>query len=89
MMSRSMKNEREQMLFDISTVSFLVLDMALYLDTHPYDRDALEYFNHYSHVRSSMLKEFANKYYPLTLDSAEDCKEWKWALASAPWEGVC
>lgn len=89
MMNRSTRNEREQMLFDISTVSFLLMDMTLYLDTHPFDKDAMEFFNHYSRIRSGMLRDFANKYYPLTLSTAEDCNEWKWTLAPAPWEGVC
>lgn len=89
MTNRPMRNEKEQLLFDISTVSFFMLDMALYLDTHPFDRDAMEYFNHYSRIRSSMMREFANKFYPLTMDTAEDSKEWRWGLAPAPWEGVC
>lgn len=82
-------NEKERMLFDIGTVGFLLVDLNLYLDTHPFDREALEYFNHYSKIQNGLLREFANQYYPLTLDTANDCKEWKWGLAPAPWEGVC
>lgn len=89
-MSFNARNEQERMLFDISTIGFVLVDLTLYLDTHPYDREAMEYFNHYSRIHAEMLKEFASRYYPLTLSTAEGCgKEWKWGLAPAPWEGVC
>lgn len=84
------RNEQERMLFDIGTISFVLMDLTLYLDTHPYDREAMEYFNHYSRIRAGMMKDFASRYYPLTLSNAEGCsKEWTWGLAPAPWEGVC
>ncbi len=85
-----MNAEKEHLLMDIHTVGFLLVDMALYLDTHPYDRDALDFYNHYLRIQKGLKQEFANKYYPLTLDTADGCgKEWKWGFAPAPWEGVC
>ena len=84
------KSGQEAALTEISAVGFAINDLTLYLDTHPTDRDALEYFNHYTKIRNGLLKDYANRYYPLTLDTADVCnKEWKWGLAPAPWEGVC
>lgn len=80
---------KEQLLHDIGIVSFVVIELGLYLDTHPYDRNALEYFNHYSRIRQQMTKEFSMKYYPLTMDASECGKEWKWGAAPLPWEGEC
>lgn len=80
---------REQLLHDIGIVSFVVIELGLYLDTHPYDRNALEYFNHYSRIRQQMTKEFSMKYFPLTMDASECGKEWKWGAAPLPWEGEC
>lgn len=82
-------NNKEQMLKDISIVDFVMIELTLYLDTHPFDRNAMEYFNHYARIRQQMMKEFAQKYYPLTKDLAESNKEWKWGSAPLPWEGVC
>lgn len=82
-------SEQDRMIKDISTIDFVMVELALYLDTHPYDRDALDYFHHYSTIKRGMMKEFAVKFFPLTLDTAENCKEWAWGLAPAPWEGVC
>lgn len=33
-------NEQKRMLYEISMVDFLIVDMSLYLDTHPRDREA-------------------------------------------------
>lgn len=82
-------NNKEQLLKDIGIVSFVVLELGLYLDTHPGDRSAMEYFNHYSRIRHQMVKEFSMKYYPLTMDMAESSNEWRWGSAPLPWEGAC
>ncbi len=79
---------KEQMLCDIGIVSFVVVELVLFLDTHPGDTKAIQYFNHYSSIRQQMLKEFAEKYYPLTLDSACAQQTFGWGEAPLPWE-VC
>lgn len=79
---------REQMLYDIGIVSFVVTELVLFLDTHPDDTRAIQYFNHYNNIRQQMLKEFAENYYPLTLDSAMADNQFTWGMAPLPWE-VC
>lgn len=78
-----------QMLKEISIIDFVLVELMLYLDTHPYDRSAMEHFNHYNRVKSRMEREFAIKFYPLTKDMAESDKEWRWGKAPLPWEGGC
>ena len=80
---------KEQLLRDIGIVGFVVIDLGLYLDTHPMDRNAIEYFNHYSRIKRQMEKEFSAKYYPLRQDLAESNNEWRWGAAPLPWEGEC
>ncbi len=80
---------KEQLLRDIGIVCFTVTELCLYLDTHPTDKNAMEYFNHYNRIKQQMVREFSQKYYPLSLDQAECGKEWQWALAPMPWEGEC
>lgn len=82
-------SNKEQLLKDIGIVDFVVVDLGLYLDTHPMDRNAIEYFNHYSRIKRQMEKEFSTKYYPLRQDLAESNKEWRWGAAPLPWEGEC
>lgn len=80
---------KEQMLQDISTVDFVLVDLMLYLDTHPFDRGAMDYFNHYSRMKNQMTREFSQKFFPLTKDLADSNKEWRWGAAPLPWEGEC
>lgn len=83
------KNDRERMLCDISMVSFAVVDLTLYLDTHSCDSQAQDYFNHYVRLLNQMEREYAMKYGPLNLSTADSySKEWKWAAMPMPWEGV-
>lgn len=82
-------NNKEQMLRDIGIVGFTVVELALYLDTHPYDRNAIEYFNHYNRIKTQLEKEFSKTYYPLSLNYANSDQEWRWGAAPLPWEGEC
>lgn len=82
-------SNQEQMLHDIGIVDFVLIDLTLYLDTHPHDRNAMEYFNHYNHIKKQMTREFSQKYFPLTTDMADSSKEWRWGMAPLPWEGAC
>lgn len=82
-------NQREQLLNEIGIVSFVLVDLGLYLDTHPNDKNALEYFKHYAKIYKQMESDFAVRYYPLTLCDNDSCKEWDWGNAPLPWEGEC
>lgn len=82
-------NQREQMLKDIGIVDFTVVELSLYLDTHPRDRKAMEYFNHYSRIKNQLVREFSKTYYPLTLSYADSNTDWRWGAAPLPWEGAC
>ena len=81
--------QKDQMLHDIGIVSFVLVELTLYLDTHPFDREAMEYFNHYSRIKNQMEKEFSQKFFPLNMSMAESSKEWRWGAAPLPWEGGC
>lgn len=82
-------NQREQMLENIGILGFVMIDLVLYLDTHPYDRKAIDYFNHYSRIRNQMVADFSRDFYPLSISMAESSREWRWGMAPLPWEGEC
>lgn len=79
---------REELLSKIYEVSFAKDDIILYLDTHPYDEKAREYFDRHMEFRKKYLKEYAKLYGPLTLDTAEESEKgkWQWVLQPWPWE---
>lgn len=82
----NLKNNMEQMLHDISVLHFTLVDLMEYLDTHPYDKQALSYFNHYNRIYNEMAKDFSEKYYPLRASLSTDSNEWSWGLAPLPWQ---
>jgi len=80
----------KQLLRDIGIADFVLTELVLFLDTHPDDRNAMEYFNHYNRIKVQMEREFSQKYYPLNTRLADGgSKEWRWGAAPLPWEGEC
>lgn len=78
------QSDCEALLFEIQKISFALVDITLYLDTHKDDQEALTLRNTYRTKRKELLQDFASKYYPLT----PDC-EGLWSDGPIPWEGVC
>ena len=82
---------RRELMEWINVVSFAVDDVKLFLDTHPCNAEALEYFDEFKKQRVQALREYAKSYGPLTLDTAaSSCDRWTWVNEPWPWqEGGC
>lgn len=83
---------RRELMNRINHASFALDDAKLFLDTHPCDAEALEFFRKYSDIRNKSLKEYAMYYGPLTIDTTvESCTDrWNWINEPWPWqEGGC
>lgn len=85
---------RRQLLGFLNEVSFAAYEALLYLDTHPEDQEAMEYFRKYNMLRNRALAAYAEKYGPLTLANIDDreCGSWEWTMQPWPWElegGAC
>lgn len=65
----------------------MAYDMALYLDTHPDDQQAIECFDKYNQMRVQALATYAAQFGPLNLDSIQNGGHWCWATQPWPWEG--
>ncbi len=70
----------------IDVVSFAVDDVKLFLDTHPEDKDALEFFDNYNKARNRAVSEYSASFGPLTIAEASCDKEFRWAMQPWPWE---
>ena len=84
-------NDRSRLLHDIGVIDFVVVEMTEYLDTHPTDKEAMEYLNHYVRMKKQAMREYAMKYGPLRISDADGCNqnEWKLATQDWPWKGGC
>lgn len=83
------QNSQESLLNFINEVSFTLDDCVLYLDTHPYDQDALEHYEKYQKLRRQAMKEYSQCYGPLLDDEVTVKNYWTWVKTPWPWEGAC
>ena len=79
---------KKELLQFIDQVSFAIDDLLLFLDTHPKEKRALEYYSELSARRNELLEKYAKFYGPLTIDTGNDSdlKSWQWMEQPFPWE---
>lgn len=77
----------------LSSISFALNDLTLYLDTHPDCPNATALFYELLEMRLELLSAFAGKFYPLTQTSMitgnYDKEHYGWSEGPMPWEGAC
>ncbi len=83
------RTDKCRALYEISMVDFLLKDMELYLDTHPCDKNALDYYRHYTQILDSMRKDYTQNYGPLFACDSMCENQWQWGKEPNAWEGVC
>ena len=76
---------RKEMLKKIKCLKFAVVELALYLDTHPDDTKALCLHNKYSKELKEICDKYQKVYGPLTIEYP--CNKWRWLEEPWPWEG--
>lgn len=79
-------SEREELLNCIDTTSFAIDDVALYLDTHPTDKVALDYYEKVNALRKEAIKNYTTYFGPLTIDDVNTTNNWSWVEEPWPWE---
>lgn len=83
---QGLPQDKHQLLKYITQVSFALDDVILFLDTHPCDKDALEYYQQVRQQRKEAMALYNEKYGPLQIDQ-ENCESyWTWVESPWPWE---
>lgn len=87
------QQNREELVSQITAVSFALNDLTLYLDTHPDCPNGTTLFHQLLKQRLELLAAFADKFYPLTqlsiVTGNYDQKQYGWSEGPMPWEGAC
>ncbi len=73
---------------DVMAAQFSVIDMNLYLDTHPCDAKALMQFANYARNACLVRNAYERAHGPLTAANAGGCP-WQWVTTPWPWERQC
>lgn len=76
---------RENMLEKIKCLNFAIIELGLYLDTHPNDEKALCLHRKYCKEYRELTDKYQKVYGPLTIQFP--CNKWRWLEQPWPWEG--
>ena len=76
---------REEMLQNIKCLNFAIIELGLYLDTHPDDEKALCLHRKYCKDYRELTDKYQKVYGPLTIQFP--CNKWLWLEQTGPWEG--
>jgi len=81
------KTRRKELLLKIQELEFAVVDLNLFLDTHPGSEQALADYNKYTQELINLKDVYEMKYGPLTNFgySPSQCP-WQWVDEPWPWE---
>ncbi len=79
------KNElREEMMMQLRAYKFSIIELGLYLDTHPDDEKALCLHREYAKKAKELADKYQKMFGPLTI--FYPCKKWRWLEEPWPWE---
>lgn len=85
-MTNSLPPEYYQLLEEIQAVDFVLVELTLYLDTHPDDEKALDQFNQYAAYSKQIKKNFSAKFGPLMQGEVNSRGRWDWGSGPWPWQ---
>lgn len=81
-----MKDNIMELKKELSAVHMMLIELQLYLDTHPYDQEAVAKRNMYM-KQYLMLKDEYDKYYGMfNADNSYSGDPWEWMNMPWPWE---
>ena len=75
---------REKMIKEIKCYQFAIIELSLYLDTHPEDERALCLHRKYARELKELKDKYQKVYGPLSINYP--CNKWRWLEEPWPWE---
>lgn len=73
----------------INQTSFMLDEIALYLNTHPDCVQAIDAYNHYRQLRCEAVRDYTELYGPISKYDVNADNYWSWINKPWPWEGEC
>lgn len=79
------KHGEQEAMAKLREAMFALNEIALYLDTHPQDRNALQLHKKYVEEYKEAKKYYEQNFGPLSIYTEND--NWSWVYDKWPWEG--
>ncbi len=73
-------------LVQLMALNFAMIELNLYLDTHPSDHDALEMHRDYRELFRKMKKQYEKQYGPVMARDSDDPNFFTWVSDPWPWD---
>ncbi|MRH42371.1 spore coat protein CotJB [Aquibacillus halophilus] len=84
---KKMPPEYYELLEQIQAIDFVLVELNLYLDTHPQDYDAILQFNNFTYESKQLKKLFEKQFGPLMhFGRSYSNYPWNWDDQPWPWQ---
>lgn len=77
--------EQEILMRQINAVRFSMLDLHIYLDSHPGDCTAATQLEEYRKMAAGLIEKYESAYGPLN-ESQQTTSRWAWVSDPWPWD---
>lgn len=77
---------RDELLQKISALDFYIIDLHLYLDTHPNDSEAIMIYNDCVNQVKELRDEYNSLYGMLLANNSTSKQPWQWIDNPWPWQ---
>lgn len=71
---------------ELQAMAFAIQELALYLDTHRDDKEALELYQSYQEIYHKCMKEYTERFRPLNHRTPTTGASYQWLDDPWPWE---
>ena len=80
--------DRDELLKKLSELDFIAVDLALFLNTHPTDREAIQAYNQVITTADAVRMKYEEAYGPLCSfrSYAGNTNDWEWNNDPWPWQ---
>jgi spore coat protein JB len=79
-------NNRDELLKQLTILDFMLVDLALFLNTHPHEREAVEEYNAVACEADRVRTAYERLFGPLcSYRSKNNAPEWIWMNNPWPW----
>ena len=78
--------DKKRLMDEIKQYDFAIIELALYLDTHPNDAKALRIYESVSEKLEELKEKYEHNYGPLTICGVQSDEHWTWIDGPWPWE---
>jgi spore coat protein JB len=86
-MMTTMPDHYYKLLRDLQAMDFVLIELTLYLDTHPDDMAALQQYNQFASARQHLCAKFEYEFGPLKAYGQSFTRApWQWIEAPWPWQ---